>query len=345
MPVSRTQLFVQAGVIKIVEPLTDRVYKEIEKRTWLEDLESSPHGEPWHTSFHASSFPGDDPHACGRKAVYSLLNVPDLEPTSRFLRSVADSGKAIENELVQRWHDAGLLLSASPGAEIQTGFKDKESWLTGNCDAVILPFRWTRPHVVEVKSKADDKVNEMRELTRKWDDKHRNQCLTYIGLLHEAYTWREALVCRHTWRLADDSGMCRVHGDGLCVQKINLDRCIDGTIYYVSRDNPSNTHEFTFSYDSDFMARGRERLRAWRESFMGELLPDRPRKENGNLVGWTEQPCKWCSMKKHACKPDWKDDQLTDLRQSEALKYTSSLRKNYDYNKTRQAVIDRWNTK
>lgn len=340
--ISRTQLFVQAGVIKIVEPLTDKVYKEIEKRTWLEDLESSPHGELWHTSFHASSFPGDDPHACGRKAVYGLMNVPALDPTTRFLRSVADAGKAIENELVQRWHYAGLLLSAPPDAEVQTGFKDKDHWLTGNCDAVILPYRWTRPHVVEVKSKADDKVNAMRELTRKWDAKHRNQCLTYIGLLNETHPWTEALVCQYTWRLADASGMCRIHGDGLCIKKINLDRCIDGTIFYVSRDNPSNTHEFSFSYDPGFMDKGRERLLQWREDFRRDILPDRPRKENGNLVGWSEEPCKYCPMKKHVCKPDWQNEKLTDVTESQAIGFTSNLRRNYNYEKTKQTVIDRW---
>lgn len=345
LSVSRTQLFVQAGVIKIVEPLTDRVYKEIEKKTWLEDLESSPHGELWHTSFHASQFPGDDPHACGRKAVYSLLNVPNLDPTSRFLRSVADAGKSIENELVGRWHNAGILLSNPPNAEVQTAFKDEEYWLTGNCDAVILPYRWTRPHVVEVKSKADDKVNGMRELTRKWDEAHRNQCLTYIGLLHEAHTWTTALVCRDSWRLANDSGLCRLHGGVGCLTKINLDRCIDGTIFYVSRDNPSNTHEFTFSYDPEFMERGRKRLLQWREDFMGEVLPDRPRKDNGNLVGWSELPCKWCDMKKHVCKPDWQNDKLIDLTQSKSIEFTQGLRKDYDYDKTRGAVVSRWNSK
>ncbi len=340
--ISRTQLFVQAGIIKIVEPITDKIYKEIEKRTWLEDLESSPHGELWHTSFHASRFPGDDPHACGRKAVYELMNVPKVDPTSRFLRSVADAGKGIESELVQRWYDAGILLSAPPDAEVQTGFKDEEHWLTGNCDAVILPYRWRRPHVVEVKSKADDKVNEMRELTRKWDEAHRNQCLTYIGLLHEANTWTDALVCEHTWRLADADGMCRLHGDGLCIKKISLDRCIDGTIFYVSRDNPSNTHEFTFTYDAGFMDRGRERLLQWREAFEGDILPDRPRKEDGKLVGWSELPCKWCDFKKHVCKPDWQNEKLTDLRQSAALEFTKTLRKDYDYDKTKQTVKKRW---
>lgn len=338
---TRIQLFVAAGIVRLIEPLTDLVYKEAEKNIWINDLDSSPHGEAWNTSFHASSFPGDDQLACGRKAVYSLLNIPNPKPTSRFLRGVADAGKAIETEIVRRFYNAGLLLSAPPDAETQTGFKDEEYWLTGNCDAIVLPYKWNRPHVIEIKSKADDKIQLMKALQRKWDDKHRNQILTYIGFTHETHPWKEATVCRDTWKLAtSDDVLCRVHGNRDCLITIPLAPCKSGTIFYVSRDNPSNTWEFTFSYDPIFMDKGRSKIMEWQEAFQREILPDRPRFDDGKLSGWSKQPCQYCDLKP-LCKKDW-TDKVESLRDSHAIKFTKELRSDYDYDKTREAVIDRW---
>lgn len=323
----------KAGVIRIVNRITNRAYKENEERIWKEDLGNSPHGQPWHTSFHASSFPGDDQTACGRKAFYGLMNVPKPAPTSRFLRSVGDSGKAIEDELVSRWDNAGYLLSNSADSEYQTGFTDEKHWLTGNCDAAVLPYRWRRPHIIEVKSKAHDKVLEMQRLQREADPAHRLQCLTYIGFAHEFHPWKHVWVDEQSWRIV------KPNTDGAF--RLTLEPCIDGSIYYVSRDDPSVTHEFTFTYDSKFMAEGRDTLEEWREHFRLDLIPDRPRHKDSTLVGWSELPCKYCDFKKHVCKPDYQQ-KVALGKLSNAIEHTKSIRPSYDHEGTRKKVLGRW---
>jgi hypothetical protein len=337
---SRGELFAKLGLIQVVERITGRAYAEIEEQIWRLDLENSPHGEPWHTSFHASSFPGDDELACGRKAVYGLLNLPTPAPTGRFLRSVADSGKAIEDELVTRWDKAGYLLSASVDAEVQTGFVDEEHWLTGNCDAIVLPNHWRRPHVVEVKSKSQTKIDEMKSGQRGPDPKHRLQCLTYVSFAHEQHPWKSAQVCRETWRIPND-GVCLIHNSSDCLTVIDLEPCESGSIFYVSRDDPSQTHEFFFKREPDFLEQGRAKIKEWKESFEAGLLPDRPRHEDGKLVGWSEEPCKWCPLKKEVCKKDWQDKIIT-IEQSHAVEFVKSIRPYYELNKTIEAVKERW---
>jgi hypothetical protein len=350
LALSREQLFAVLGLIKLIDPLTDRAYSERELEIWLNDLENSPHGVPWHTSFHASSFPGDS-EWCARKAVYGLLNVPRPEPTSRFLRSVGDAGKDIERQVVSRWAEMGILLSAAPEETLQTGFVDKEYWLTGSTDAVVLPYRWRKPHMVEVKSKAVEKVEEMKWARRSYDLNHRNQCLSYIGLAHEQHPWKEAIVCKDTWRLAEpgsenviDAMVCAKHGihaDSGCLTRIDLEPCTSGSIYYVARDDPSNTFEYYLTYDPEFMANGREKLAEAKGHFLEGTIPDRPADQDGKVIGWSEQPCKWCPLKKHVCKPDFQK-KIKDLADSHAIEYTQDMWPHYDYERTRKAVLDRW---
>lgn len=343
--ISRAELFATLGVIRIIDPLTDRAYAEREQEIWEKDLENSPHGQPWHTSFHASSFPGDDATACGRRAVYGLLNIPDAEPTGRFLRSVADAGKAIETELVKRWHAAGILLSAPDDSALQTGFTDEDHWLTGSTDAVVLPYRWHRPHVVEVKSKADNKIEEMKSLARSFEPKHRLQLLAYVGFTHEQSPWKEVRVCNRTWRIVpSNSTYCDLHHDDMCIETIDLEPCTSGSIYYVSRDNPSNTFEYFFAYDPSFMEEGRAKLASWRVDYEQGVIPQRPRHPDGKLVGWSEEPCKWCPLKKEVCKPDNKD-KIELIENSHAHEYSKNLMHNYDAEATREEVLGRWLSK
>ena len=335
-----------AGVVRVVDSITSKAYREYDENR----------DRYLTTSFHISNFPGDNPIACGREAVYRLLNLPEREPTTRFLNSVADAGKDIENQLVKRWSASGRLLSADITDELQTSLIDREHWLSGKLDAAILPYKWRRPHIVEVKTKADDKIEEMKRLERKWDLKHRLQCMTYIGLAHEMHPWKYAVVCKDTWKLGDyayDANYidplsishlipwCTYHDSASCAQEIKLDPCIDGTIYYVSRDNPSNTFEFNFSYDPDFLSKGRATLKEWKESFLNEQLPTRPRHPSGKLVGWSESPCNYCRFKKGLCRVDW-DNKVTDLRESNLIRWAKQIDQNYDYEKIREQVLDRW---
>lgn len=311
MGITRAALFAKLGVIRVIEPMTLQAYEDHEREIWEKDLENSPHGEAWHTSFHASRFPGDDPMACGRAAVYGLMNIPSPTPISPYLRALGDAGKDIEKQIVTRWKRAGVLLSADADAEVQTGFVDEEVWLTGNTDAVLLLPGWRRPHVVDVKTKKDTYVDDMKIGSRDADAAHRRQILTYIGLAHE----RSAEM----WP--------------------GFDPVQDGSLYYVSRDNPRNTFEFFYTYDKEFMTQGRHKLRAWKQAFLEGELPPRPQHWK-----WSESPCQWCPLKKHVCKPDFKA-RITRLEDSAALEFATSIRPTYSYDDTRAAVIGRWERK
>lgn len=338
---SRFEFFAGLGRIRVVDPLTDEAYRRAETEIHKGDLDSSPHGSPWHTSFHASKFPGDDERACGRYAVYSLMNVPEPEPISPEGRAVMDASKDLERQLVQRWYDNGRLLSAPPDADLQTGFEDPRYWLTGSTDAVKLPPNWHRPHVVEVKSKDDDVVMEMMGGKRRWDEAHRRQLLVQIGLAHAAHPWRSVMVCSDCWRLVErgeEVWECPVHGAEAQVQGVNLEPPRTGSLYYASRDRPRRSCEFFFTLDEEFMELGRAKLAEWRGYFERDELPPRPFTKGG----WSLKPCQWCPMKKHVCKPDT-TKKIERIQDSDAFHgYVQGLRPSYDYEETRQAVLDRW---
>lgn len=351
MGLTRMEFWSRLGAIKIVDAMTDFAYEMTEKDIWLNDKGNSPHGEPWHTSFHASSFPGDDPYACGRAAQYTMMNLPSPEPTSRWLRMLGDSGKAIEHEVVSRWGQVGGLLSEDTmkSGELQTGFVDPDYWLTGNCDAITIPHGWNRGHVVEVKSKALKVVQEMRMGQRGPDDKHVNQVKTYIGLAHETFHLRNPILkmCQDTWAVAlkipqpdgSHNWACPFHGENAsCLFDLEMQPVRDGTIYYLARDDPSITYEFFYGLDKRFIDIGRERLAEWRTAFRnGDLIP-RP---DDWMWSKAPYPCRYCPFKKHACKPDDKDH-VSRLEDSHGIEYARSIRPNYDYDETHKAVIDRW---
>lgn len=300
---------------KVVEPLTNRAYEELERKAWVEDHDRSPHGKPWHTSFHASRFPMDE-NACPRAAQYELMDLPPPGPTARKLRGQAESGKFIENELVRRWHEMGWLLSPPPTDPYQLGLEDPEIWLTCSFDSVMLPPGWNKPFPVEVKSKALDKVREMIQGTRGPDPKHEAQIKVQIGFLY--------LNTKKLWP--------------------HLEPCVDGALYYVARDDPSITKEFRIKLDPEFMENGAKILTEWKTLFENEELPHYSDKKHplGEDWRWSEPPCKWCPFKKHVCKPDW-EDKITKLEDSNGIEYAKTIRPSYDYTETRNRVLNRWN--
>lgn len=307
---SRSEMFAKLGLTKpVAEPILNEAYKREERQIYEEDLFSAPHGQHWHLSFHASSFPGDDPKACGRKAIYTLMNIPGKEPISRQGRAVMEAGQDIEARVVWRYYRSGLLLSDPPDAEHQMGYEDTEHWLTGSPDVILLIPNKNRPHVVEIKTKWDSVIDKMKAGQQSFDPAHRIQCLTYIGLTRDnAHLWPE------------------------------LEPCNSGSILYLSRDNPSKTHEFVFSYNEEFMKEGREKLEEWKQNYLNGELPERPKNWK-----WTEEPCKWCVYKRDVCKPDYKDG-VTKLKDSNGIAWAEKQRKiGYDYEETRKAVLQRWN--
>ena len=315
---SRSELFARLGILKpLVDPILNAAYKLEEQQIWEKDLFNSPHGEHWHTSFHASSFPGDDEKACGRKAIYTLMNIPDFDPINRDGRAIMDAGKDVEKQIVTRFDRSGVLLSNDAGANYQLGFEDSEHWLTGSPDAVIRLPQFNRPHVVEVKSKDQKAVEEMQMGMRSFSPEHRRQVLTYIGLAHEMPEQINQVGGVSIWPVDMDS-------------EVN-----DGTILYVSRDRPGTTHEYRFQYNKDFMDKGREVLASWKRQYLAEHLPDRPKSWK-----WTEQPCKWCPVKK-ICKADYKAEEQR-LYKSAGIAHAKEVRGEYDYEDTRGAVLARW---
>jgi hypothetical protein len=342
MGLTRGEFWAALGLMKVVEPLTEYAVEMTELAIWKGDEESSPHGQPWHTSFHASQFPGDDPYACGRAALYGMMNVPSPEPTSRWLRGLGEAGKAIEDFLVRRWGTVGALLSADADADEQTGFVDPETWFTGNCDAIVIPFGWNRGHVVDVKGKFVDVVKDMQHFMRGPDDKHVRQIKAYIGEAHDTFHLRypEVCVCESTWAVASNivGGVCPIHGGDACLKMIKMQPVVDGSLYYVARDDWNVTHEFFFGYDKNFTEEGKRRLVEWKEHFKEGTLPPRP---DGWMWSKEPYPCRFCPYKKHACKPDDKE-MVERLEDSHAIEYAQSIWPDYDYEATRATVLDRW---
>jgi len=294
--------------VDIVSPLLEQCYKNEEKQIWENDLFSSPHGKHWHTSNHASQFPGDPEDACPRKAVYGLMNFASNKPTERAGRAIMEAGLDIEDRVVTRFQRAGILLSNPPDAEHQTNFQEKKVWLSGNSDAIIKIPRSNRPYVVELKTKFQNKIDMMKAGEIGPDKQHINQIKTYIALVHN--------YGHEYWP--------------------DMDECIAGSILYISRDKPSDTVEFKFKYDPEWWEEGIARLEEWNNYFIQDIIPPKPE----NFM-WSKGPCQYCPMKKEICKPDF-TNKIENLSESHGIEWTKKVRGDYNYKETRQAVLNRW---
>lgn len=317
---TRTEFFEHFGIIgqapDLVE-ITKNAYKELEERNWRENLNQSPHGRPWFTSFHASAFPDYD-KPCGRLALYTMLNIPRDEPNPIILPATGHIGQAVEYQIVYRWGLQGLTIAGSQplwdGATMrQARFEDDETWLTGSMDAVLDLRQHGIDYVVpvDVKSKNHDVVQEMQLGRRSYEQKHYLQLQAYLYL-------------------------CNIfHGD-MGWGEMGLEPARGGYIFYASRQNPSVTHAFFVEIDWELIQRGTALLQEWRGDFISDNLPERPKEWR-----WTEEPCKYCPMKRHACKPDNKD-KVSNLRESNGVKWISNFRPTYNYDEIKEEVIRRW---
>lgn len=351
----RLEFYGWLGVLKTVDPVTAELLDEVAEKKWREDTFDSPHEHAWFTSFHASQFPGDDIDACGRYLLYVMMNLPATGPMPPWVTMCGTLGKAGEEDIVWAWHHGGRLLSAPPDSEVQTGFEAPHAFMSGSTDMTVLRPFTTAPHVVEIKSKADEVIEQMITGQRKWDKAHRKQLLASLGLAHE-YDWGKVWVCEETWRIPlveevdpgpfGSSGrqkVCRVHGDDSCLIEIELERPTTGAIYYWSRSWPRKTHEFFFRHNQDFMKAGLETLEKLKNNFLNDVLPPRP-----EHYQWSIGPCKDCRMKKHACKPDEgkkNDPSVTKLSESHGIEFAKTIRPDYDFDLVRAAVEQRWKNK
>lgn len=356
MGLSRLELFARMGKVQVVEPLIVEAHREAEDRIWRG--QNIGHGEPWHLSNHVSQMPGDDPRYCPRKAVYGLADFAPAEPASAMLHGTAIVGEAIEEDLVERLGWSGRILSAPATAERQTRFEDADVWLGGSPDIVVLPYRWNRPHVIEVKTKDHEVIIDMKNGLRTWDPGHRLQCHGYINLGHEVspQLWPEVVVCRDTWKLAlaqpneqgdldELSYMCRVHGEplvpGACLRRLELEPITTGSIVYHSRNRPGNVRqEYFFERDPSFMVRSRRLLGQVRAAFEEGKIPDHPFEGKE----WSQRPCQWCEFKKHICKPDCAKG-IKALNESHGVPFTREVRGSYDLGRSYGAVVSRWRGK
>ena len=357
MGLSRGEFFSRIGMLKEIDPLTTLAYRHAEQLEQEQPNQGAGGGSLWHVSFHGSAFPGDNPKACGRKAIYTLMDLPRGK-FSRKSRQLMDAGKDLEVQLVRRWYTAGMLLSAPPDARRQTEFEDREHWLTSTVDAIVVRPRSPRPIVAEVKNVDGDAMEAMLRLIRGPNEDHVRQVKCQIGLAHEQGSW-PVRRCINSGALAillnhrDRPVMvCPIHGGEKCLEDKILAPVEHGYIYYVSRNDPDKTREFFFEYDPEFMAKGREQLAVWRKFFEAGLLPQTHLKGK-HPFGWNwttdDSPCKWCPFGptgSYVCKEDHqtavKRGELLPMADSLAVEEAREVRPSYDLDLVRAAVEARW---
>lgn len=321
---TRAEFFTRLQLIRIVEPVTMQAYKEVEEKHWREQLNDDPHGDKWHVSFHGSQFPGNDQMACPRQALYRMMDFPAASPFNRRSRVIMAAGKAIETELVRTWHEAGILLSASPFDKHQTGFELPDAWLTSSVDAIILPQKTRMPLPVEIKTKFQKDIDEMK-LGRGPDPSHISQIKVQIAFVR-------AYQLANMWLSLDQ-----------------YELVTHGVIYYLSRDNPANTAEFRVDYDEDFFVAGIEQLKRWRAFFEEDYLPELNPTRRGSKFGhpngwrWSKSPCQLCSYKK-TCQLDFQE-KTTQLSNSIGCERAKLVRPDYDAESARLRVRARWSKK
>lgn len=334
------EMLVRLGGLRIVEPVVDVAWANVSKRRWQDgdgrsSGDHSPHGVRWNWSFHASSFPGDAAQACGRRALYQMIGSIVETPIDRWLESVSSVGTAIEHDNVRRLRDDDRLCrSNQPGRSTdpdfqgpQMGFVDAEHWLTASIDAPIIIFgHEDRPHIVEHKTILSNHIDEMAAQMRTVKEPHRRQLLCALGLAHE-FGGQDFLHPTEDRVLAPP---------------------VDGSVYYVSRDDPwpgpVKTWEYYFSYDPEFMAKGRKHLAEWRLAFLHDEIPQTVVHKNtrSHPYGWrwSEGACKYCSSK-IVCQMDYRSG-VTKLSESRSVAMARMTRPSYDQEQSRHEVLDFW---
>jgi hypothetical protein len=321
MNITRADFFRTLGVIRYgpnLDDFTERAYLQEEKRLWESQFDDTEEerGGLWHTSFHMSSWPGEE-KSCVRSMLYGLMNIPEPDPISPMSRGIFHMGHALEYLTVYHWARAGLTISGScpvyDGAKmVQTKFVVPDMWVTGSMDAVLdLRPDWEHALPVDVKGKDHHVIDQMKTGARSYDYEHYYQIQSYIH-----------------W--------CRVFHEEMGWADLGLKPAKGGIVYYASRQKPRHAQEFYFDYDPAFSMRAVAQINYAKELYLQGKLPPRDKSWR-----WTEAPCDWCAFKKHACKPDVKDD-VVDLKESNAVAFAKSVNPAYEYEAARAAVLDRW---
>jgi hypothetical protein len=361
---TRGEFFGRVGLIREADPAVSDAYRFFERVQEGEQDKGESVSDPWHVSFHGSQFPGDSQLACPRLALYRMIDAPREKP-SRKLRMMAEMGKDHEMRLVEKLHMSGQLVSPAPWLH-QMQFEEPEAWLTSTVDAIVCRPRATRPFVMEEKMKYGSVIEEMRKLIRGPDSKHVNQVKCQIAMAHIQGEWK-VKRCHNSGRLAIqdlmednmplrlDAPICPQHGGDKCLEDDVLEPVRHGYLHYTSRDNPDDTWEFYFEYDPAWYETGVKMLKLWREHFLRGILPQTnfEDKRYSHPFAWTwtrskkmpESPCQWCDFGA-ICRLDHKDAVKSgthvNLADSHAIDDAKAVRKDYEFEDARKAVLARW---
>lgn len=345
MGLTRTQLFGLLSGITPVESTLLSAYENEEEQIWREGLGNSPHGQKWNTSFHSSSFPGDDKSVCGRAQVYKLMDPIPEKPLEPKVRVLFDEGNMIEHFFVKRWSNYGVLLSADVTADdqYQTGFEDPECWLTGSPDAILLPPFWTKSTVVDVKSTSHEKILNMKadpSQTIYSHSKYVRQLKAYIAEANRKFSPTVVTCTISGLLIKNGNDRCAVAHKGKCQPKIlKVEPPDDGTLFYSSREEPLLTVSYYITNDLKMFEAGKKRLKILKQNFIDDKLPEHV--HEGESSKWSVGECKFCDFKKPWCKDDFKN-KVTKLSESGLIDFNKSLKPDYDYDKTRAEVLARW---
>lgn len=300
----RESFFRSAQIVKdgpSLDGWTEQAYKNVEEKRWKNDNHFS-------SSFYCSLYPGSEKN-CRCRALYKLLNIPELKPMEPKGVGVTEVGKCVEEQIVERWHKMGILLGPEPPKQLY--IEDENTWMTGYIDAVLnLMPDWYYVLPVEIKSKKNNAIEYMKIGGQSYDEKHYNQLQAYI-----------------LW--------CIRNHNKMGWNKLGLMPAKGGIIYYVSREDPRNTHEFYVEFDEALARDAEDQLKLWKQSFLNDELPERPKEWR-----WTEEPCKWNPYKK-LCKADYKD-KIVKLSESNAVKFAMEHNPSYNLDKIKERIKERW---
>jgi hypothetical protein len=344
---TRAELFGYLANITPVESTLLAAYENEEEKIWQKELGENP-SKKGHTSFNFSKFPGDDLTVCGRAQVYNLLHPPSDKPLDPKTRALFDCGTVIEHMFVKRWANLGVLLSADVTGddEFQTYFENKEVWLTGSPDAILLPPFYTKSHVCEVKSTSHEKVLAMREDPKNTiysHSKYIRQLQAYISEANKKFS-PTVITCEKSGLLIKNGeDRCASFHDGRCVPKVlKVEPPDDGTLFYSSREEPLLTASYYITKDDNIFEAGRARVKSWKEQFIEGILPEHVRE--GESSKWSIGECKYCEHKAPYCKIDHKN-KVKSLKDSELINFSQKIRPSYNYQEARAAVFNRWGVK
>lgn len=305
---NRKELFERAGIL---EPSGPRLHKRTIKAYMAYEQDQLGEGF-FHSSFWGGAFPAVE-KPCGRKAMYNLMNLPKTDPASPKLAGTSHQGLAAEAFVTARWAAAGMSLVQPVGTKkrSQLRLKDKTVWLSTAIDDVLdLRPDWDCATPVDVKSKADRIIDDMKLGGTMWQPEHRAQVICYTYLIRKFHV-------------------------ELGYAKLGLRPAEGGFIYYVSRDNPAHGIEFWVEYDEEEVDVALSLLAEWRENYIEGILPPRDKSWR-----WMEQPCKWCDFKK-ICKEDNRNG-IERLEDSVALPLALVADPQYNFGEVKEQVIKRW---